>query len=136
MKLTHATGYALTALAHLARNAEGLPVASQDIAREHGLPEKYLVKVLSPLAAAGILRVVRGPSGGYRLNRPLKEVTLLEVVEAVEGPVRGRAGAVDGRGSGGVNRRLQAVCDKVAGVVRDGFRKVRVRDLLDRRKGR
>src|SRR5262249_5680108 len=102
----------------------------------------------SPLAAAGILRVVRGPSGGYRLNPPLGEVTLLEGVEAGGGPGRRRGGAGGGPGGGrghppppgaggqGARGGGRGLRRARRGVVRNGFRRVRLRDLLARRKGR
>jgi Rrf2 family protein len=136
MKFTRATGYALVALAHLARHGRGQPVASHDIAAAHGIPERFLFKCLKPLVSAGVLRSVRGPNGGYRLARPPGDITLLEVVEAFEGPVRGYATPTDVKGAEGVNRKLQAVCDKVAGVVREGLGGVTVRDLVGRQRWR
>src|SRR5262249_26298454 len=132
MKLTRATGYALQALVFLARGGGGRPVASHDIAAAHGIPEQFLAKVLKPLVSAGVLRSVKGPNGGYRLARPAREITLLEVVESVEGPVRGLAPVV---GGGALDRRLQAVCERVAGVVRDGLGRVTVKGQLGRGRG-
>jgi len=135
LKLSHATGYALKALAFLA-NGDGRPVASHHIARAHGLPEKFLLKALKPLVSAGILRSVKGPNGGYRLAKPAGNITLLEVVEASEAPIRGYATPADGEGVAGVNRRLQAACDNVAEVVRRGLGNVTVKELAGRKKGR
>jgi Rrf2 family protein len=134
MTLTHASAYALAALAYLARNGAGRLVAAQDIAAARGLPEQFLVKVLKPLVSAGVLRAVKGPNGGYRLARPPQAITLLEVVEALEGPVRGRAPEVGTDGA--LGRKLQAVCDKVAGVVRQGLRGVTLKGLAGRQRGR
>jgi Rrf2 family protein len=135
VKLSSATGYALQALVFLARSGGSRPVASHAAAAAHGIPERFLLKCLKPLVSAGVLRSVKGPNGGYRLARPAGEVTLLEVVEAVDGPVRGLAPEV---GAGGaLGRKLQAVCDKVAGVVREGLGGVTVKDLAGgRRAGR
>jgi Rrf2 family protein len=90
MKLSNASGYAVSALAHLARH-DGRLLPSGAIAEAAGLPDRFLVKVLTPLVRARVLYSVRGPLGGYRLARPAKGITLLEVVEAVDGPVRGEA---------------------------------------------
>src|SRR5262249_8322093 len=87
MTLSRATPYALSALARLAREKSDAPVTSQIIAAADGSPERFLLKVLKPLVDAGILRSLKGPTGGYRLARPTKDVTLLEVVEAVDGPI-------------------------------------------------
>src|SRR5262245_45980689 len=111
VKLSSAGGYALAALVHLAKGG-GRLVASHDIAAAHGLPERSLLKCLTPLVSAGVLRSVRGPNGGYRLARPPGEITLLEVIEAVEGPVRAEVPSIPGGEE--LDRRLQAVCERVA----------------------
>jgi Rrf2 family protein len=126
MKLTRAAVYALTALAHLARKGEGRPVASHDVAAAEDIPERFLLKLLKPLVDAGVLRSLKGPNGGFRLARPPQTITLLEVVEAVEEPVRGLAPEVGDRA---LDRRLQAVCERVVGVVWEGLGGVTVRDL-------
>ncbi len=126
MKFSLATGYALRALAFLA-NGDGRPVASRDIAWAYGLPEKFLVKALKPLVSAGILRSLKGPNGGYRLAKPAGDITLLEVVEAAEGSVRGAAPAVGDHDAR--RRRLQGVCAKAAGLVRQGLGAVTLKDL-------
>ena len=67
----------------------GLPperyLSTKVLAEFHGVPKDYLSKALQGLSQAGIVATVPGPSGGYRLARPAAEVTVLEVVEAVEG---------------------------------------------------
>jgi Rrf2 family protein len=131
MRLTHASAYALTYLVHLARERPDRPVPSHEAAREAVLPERFLMKVLRPLVWAGVLRSVRGPSGGYTLARAPKDVTLLEVVEAVDGPLRGDAGAVGTEGVA-LDRRLQAVCDGAAALVRERLAQVTLAELVQR----
>ena len=128
MKLTRACGYALHALEYLAGRAEGTPVASHHIARARGVPERFLLKVLWPLVSAGLLRSLKGPHGGYALARPAARVTLLEVVEAVDGPIHGHAALGGARGDG-LDSRLGAVCQGVGDLVRRRLGKVRLSDL-------
>jgi Rrf2 family protein len=131
MKPTAAARYALRALAHLA-TLEGNPlVTSHDAARPCGIPERYLLKVLRRLVTAGLLHSAKGPNGGYRLARPAKSITLLEVVEAVDGPVRGLAPAVGGvpAAAAGLDRHLAELCDAAADATRKELRKVRLSDL-------
>jgi Rrf2 family protein len=132
MKLTRACGYALHALGYLAARGDGPPVASHDIAEARGAPEKFLLKVLRPLVRAGLLRSLKGPGGGYRLARPASQITLLEVVEAVDGPVRGEAPVV-GEGQDGLGPRLAAACERVAEEVRRRLGRVRLSDLAGKR---
>ena len=91
MRLSHASTYALQALAHLAAAGPDRRVASHDIARARGIPERFILKVLRPLVSARLVRSLKGPHGGFRLAKPAARITLLEVVEAVEGPLRGEA---------------------------------------------
>ena len=85
MKLTRASEYALHALVYLVQEKPEKPVASHIVAEAQGIPERFLLKVLKPLVSAHVLQSIKGPNGGYRLTKPAKEVTLLEVVEAVDG---------------------------------------------------
>ncbi|HKI30304.1 MAG TPA: Rrf2 family transcriptional regulator [Gemmataceae bacterium] len=129
MKLTRASRYALTTLAYLAREKPDATVASHNIAAAEGIPEKSLLKVLKPLVDVGILRSLKGPHGGYRLARPAKEVTLLEVIEAVDAPIRGATHDVSEWKEAAFDKRLQAVCDEAAALVREGLAKVTLAEL-------
>jgi Rrf2 family protein len=60
-------------------------LSTKVLAEFHGVPKDYLSKALQGLSSAGIVATVPGPSGGYRLARPVADITVLEVVEAVEG---------------------------------------------------
>lgn len=62
-------------------------VTSVTIAERRHIPEKYLVHILLQLKRAGIVRSVRGAQGGYMLSRPAEDITLLDIVEAIDGPV-------------------------------------------------
>src|SRR5438309_1487991 len=89
MKLTSASTHALRSLLHIAGGKQDRPVASHVIAAAESLPERFLLKVLKPLVSARLLHSVRGPHGGYRLARPTERITLLDVIEAVDGRLQG-----------------------------------------------
>jgi len=80
---------------------------------------------------AGLLRSAPGPGGGYRLARPAARVTLLEVVEAVDGPIRREAPLAQAAWAG-FDSRLGAVCGGVAGLVRRRLAAVRLSGLFGR----
>jgi Rrf2 family protein len=128
MRLTNATSYAICALVHLAGQKGNQPVASHRIARRRGVPEKFLLKVLKPLATSGILRSVKGPHGGYRLAKTPKDITLLEIVENVEGPIRSQGG-FEGSSGSHLRKKLQAVWDRADEEIRRQLGKVRLSDL-------
>jgi Rrf2 family protein len=126
MKLSHASAYALQALCRLAAGDEGDLLAAGRLAP--GAPVIFLRKALGALVSGGVLCSVMGPGGGYRLARSADRITLLEVVEAIEGPLRGEAGHVGG-GLGGLDQRLQAFCDQAAQEARKPLARVRISDL-------
>lgn len=70
----------------LAALPEGKVLSGKDLAALHGISESYLLKHLRALTAHGVTEAVPGPRGGYRLARPAIEVSMLEVVEAIDGP--------------------------------------------------
>jgi Rrf2 family protein len=130
MKLTRASNYALQALAYLVDQPADKSVASHVAAEARGIPERFLLKVLQPLVSAGVLRSIKGPNGGYRLARPARQITLLEVIEAVDGPIRGDAPAVGKDGAGALDRKLQVVCDDAAKITRDRLARVSLADIV------
>src|SRR4051794_39556271 len=91
MKLTRASSYALHAIVFMAAQKHNKPVASHLIAQARGIPERFLLKVLKPLVSARVLHSVKGPNGGYRLAKAVSDISMLDIVEAVDGPIRGQA---------------------------------------------
>jgi Rrf2 family protein len=87
MEITRQADYAIRSMIHLA----GLPldgrVATASISEAEGIPLPFLTKVISRLATAGLVTTSRGMGGGVSLARAPEEVTLLQVVEAVDGPI-------------------------------------------------
>src|SRR3954463_13493229 len=118
MKLTRASSYALHAVEYMAARGEDRPGASHHIAEARGIPERFLLKVLKPLVSARLLYSVKGPNGGYRLAKPASKISLLEVVEAVDGPIRGQAPLAREPGRDDLDPRLEVICDKAAAQLR------------------
>ena len=87
MKVSTRGDYASRALLSLALNAEEGPTSVRDIAERTGLPQPYLEQILLALKGAGIVRSKRGVGGGYILARDPSEITLAEVIRAVDGPI-------------------------------------------------
>jgi Rrf2 family protein len=77
--------YALRALTHITVNKDTQLIRAQEIAEIEKLPAPYLAKLLQQLARAGLLVSVKGPKGGFGLARSPSEISLLEVVSAVDG---------------------------------------------------
>jgi Rrf2 family protein len=131
MKLSRAVGYALQALVDLADQPHGSLRPSHVVAQAHGVPERFLLKVLNPLVRARILHGVKGPNGGYALARRVRDITLLEVVEAVDGPVRGEVPRVVQQDNNvRLDDRLEAIYGQMAEHIRRQLQKVRIADLV------
>ena len=90
LSLTKKTDYALVALATLGRRklAEEGPVSARVVAEEYGLPQPLLMNILKELAQARIVTSTRGATGGYTLSADPEKLTVMDVVTAIEGPVR------------------------------------------------
>ncbi len=87
MEVTQQADYAMRTVLELALHADEECIASSEIARQQCIPAPFLAKIVARLAAAGIVTTQRGVNGGIRLTRPANEITLLDVVEAIDGPI-------------------------------------------------
>ncbi len=87
LSLTRKTEYALIALTHLVRR-EGKPASARDIAQKYHLPVALLMNTLNELTHHELVRSTRGARGGYRLARSPETITLAEVIDATEGPLK------------------------------------------------
>ena len=87
MRVSTKGDYATRALQDLALHYDQGPVQIEGIARRQGLPLRYLEQVLLMLKRAGFLRSKRGVKGGYYLAKPPREITIGEILRALEGPV-------------------------------------------------
>jgi Rrf2 family protein len=87
MRVSAKAEYACLALIALARHRpDPVPIPIREIAEAYGIPERYLVQILLQLKGAGLVYSARGSAGGYRLARPADQITLAEVLSAMDGP--------------------------------------------------
>lgn len=87
MQITRQADYAVRAVLHLARSGDQR-TATSAIAEEQHIPPSFLAKIVSQLSIAGLLHTSRGARGGVTLARDPKDITLLEVIEAIDGPIQ------------------------------------------------
>jgi Rrf2 family protein len=92
MRISAKTDYALRAAAELAAAPEGRPVKGERLATSQEIPLRFLENILLQLRHAGIVESRRGSDGGYRLARPPAEITLADVIRAIDGPLAGVTG--------------------------------------------
>ncbi len=122
LRVTKLTDYATVVLTALAARP-GAVASATDLAEQAGLEVPTVAKLLKPLAQAGLVEGFRGTNGGYRLARPAAEISLVEIVEAMEGPLGMtecslHAGACGIEQSCGVRANWRRINDVVADALR------------------
>jgi Rrf2 family cysteine metabolism transcriptional repressor len=85
MSITTKSPYALQALAELGRSGDG-PVPIGELARRRNIPVQFLEQLFATLRRAGVLKSQRGVKGGYTFAKPLADITVLQIVELLDGP--------------------------------------------------
>ncbi len=88
MQITRQADYAVRAVLYLARLGNTERAATSTVAEEQRIPPSFLAKIISQLSIAGLLHTSRGARGGVTLARDPKDITLLEVIEAIDGPIQ------------------------------------------------
>lgn len=87
MKISRGSAYAIFALAYIEQHRGAKRVTVHEIAESGGIPEKHLAKIMQGLAKTPIVQSVRGINGGWFLGKLAADITLLDIVEALEGPI-------------------------------------------------
>ncbi len=135
-RLTKKAGYGLMALKYLAEHVNDTSLCARDIAEAYHIPPQLLAKSLQRLAKAGILRSRAGISGGYSLLKPPRQISALEVIYAIDGPLFTTSGATSGTGSEltqgcTIKQPLAQVNDSIS----DLLRSISISDLAEPRGG-
>lgn len=87
LRITNASDYAIRSMLYIASLPEDRVVLRSEVSEAQKIPPSFTAKILRALVRAGLLRSSRGVHGGFALARPAAEISLLDVVEAVEGPI-------------------------------------------------
>jgi len=87
MKISTKGRYGLRILLDLATHQKKGPVNLGDISKRQGISEKYLWQVINLAKSAGLITSARGPKGGYTVAKPANQITVLEIIAALEGPI-------------------------------------------------
>lgn len=128
MNISSRCEYAARAVVELARHMQSdEPLTAVQIAERRQIPEKYLVHILLQLKRAGLVRSVRGAQGGYLMARAPEDITLYDIVEAIDGPILDPLPVSD---TGGMDLRVawRTAAEGIAEVLRA----TTVRQILDK----
>jgi len=88
LRLSKKADYALMAMKHLATRADGASASAREIAEQYDIPVELMAKVLQRLARRGLVISLQGTRGGYRLARRTIEISVADIIAAIEGPLR------------------------------------------------
>lgn len=88
MEISRRTDYGVRVILDLATLTESTRASTQEIADRQNIPAPFLAKIISQLSLSGLVTTFRGAGGGVSLARPASEISLLQVIEALDGPVR------------------------------------------------
>src|SRR5436190_1874491 len=129
MKLSRTVSYAVRATLQLAELESEGPVPCSKLAKEGKMPERFLLQILRNLVTHGILRSTRGVDGGYALVRSADQISLLEVIEAIEGPYNAALEVGDGM-SVDSQRSLRDALGQVTNTTRRQLESIKLSQLL------
>ncbi len=131
MRLSRTVDYALRATMLLAQEETQQPIPCSQLAKQGEMPERFLLQILRSLVTHGILRSTRGVDGGYTLVRSPSDVSLLEIIEAIEGPVGVPEGGESPAGkANAAHGRLHHALQEVADTMRKQLSTIKIAHLL------
>jgi len=130
MRISRSTGYALLAVGHIARHKGKKPVLSQDISKKYNIPLEYLLKILQQLVRANVLHSKRGPRGGFSLTKPANKISVLQIIEAVDGPLASHFSLADQIHRSRFGTRTDKVFEKAIAQARVVFDSTKLSNLV------
>ena len=129
MKLSRTVAYAIQATLQLAENDSKTPIPCSRLASQGAMPERFLLQILRNLVTHGILQSTRGVDGGYALVRRPEEISVLEVIEAIDGPLDSRVPVAEGLNQES-QVRLQTALEQVASTAREQLKSIKLSQIV------
>jgi len=130
MKPSTSTKYGLLAVGYVAQHEDEGLVISQTISRDYDIPLEYLLKIMQQLVKANVLRSKRGPRGGFSLAKSLNRISMLEIIEAVEGPVDISLGLEEYVAKDKFGAKATKAYDRIIAQMKGALKKVKLSNLL------
>jgi Rrf2 family protein len=130
MRISRSTGYALLAVGYIAKSQDKKIILSQAISEEYSIPLEYLLKILQQLVRANVLRSKRGPRGGFSLAKPAEKTTMLEIIEAVDGPMVGQLDLLEQAPKENFSIKAEQVYEKAISQAKMVYENTKLSDML------
>jgi Rrf2 family protein len=124
LRLSKKADYALMAMKHLATRSDGASTSAREIAEQYDIPLELMAKVLQRLARRGLVISLQGTRGGYRLGRQTSQISVADIIEAIEGPLRVTACSTEAENCGqyakcSVRDPLWRIKDRIVAALAD-----------------
>ncbi len=130
MRISRSTGYGILAVGYIGKHQDKPIILSQSIAKEYNIPLEYLLKILQQMVRANILRSKRGPRGGFSLARSIKKINMLQIIEAVEGPMISQLDLKELAPKEKFGTKAEQIYEKALASARAVFEKAKISDIL------
>ena len=130
MKISRSAGYGMVAVGYIAQHEKDGAVLASKISKEYDIPMEYLLKILQQLVRANILRSKRGPRGGFSMARGPKEINMLEIIEAVSGPMTSYLELAELTHNQAFSKRMEKVVAEATNKAEAVLGKAKLSDML------
>ena len=130
MKISKSTGYALVSAGYIAQQYKEDPISASIVSKQYDISLCYLLKILEQLVRANILRSKRGPRGGFTLARPAKDITILEIIEAVDGSMLSHLQITEHTNNEPFSIKMEKVCLSAIEKARKLYSKATLAEML------
>ena len=130
MKISRTTGYALISAGYVAQHYQEGMVLAPLISKQCNIQISYLLKILEQLVRANILHSKRGTRGGFTLARPAEDITILEIIEAVDGPMLDNIQLTGQINNESFVIKMEKVCKSATKKTRDLYSKAKLSEML------
>lgn len=130
IKLSRTVAYAIQATLQLAQTDSVVPIPCSKLAAQGGMPERFLLQILRNLVTHGILRSTRGVEGGYALVRQPADISMLEVIEAIDGPLMGNQVVAEGLNEDS-QKKLRSALDQVTITARQQLDSIKLSQIIE-----
>lgn len=130
MKISRSTGYALVAVGYIAQHYKEGAVLAQRVSKEYDIPLEYLLKILQQLVRASVLRSKRGPRGGFFLAQDASTISMLQIIEAVDGPMVTHLHLAEQTSNERFAVKMEEVCQKAAFQAKSIFESTKLSDMI------
>jgi Rrf2 family protein len=130
MRISRSAGYALLAVGYIAQRKGQKVVLSQEISIKCDIPLEYLLKILQQLVRANVLQSKRGPHGGFSLAKLPNKISVLQIIEAVDGPLVSHMNLSEQSKRGKFGTQADRICEKAIAQARAVFNQTKLSNLI------